>query len=281
MQQDGEAYLRGLREDHARFSRVLSMIGRDARRLVDEPEAVLPLFAEAVDYVVNFQNVHHHPREEVMFARIAAKSESLAAAASKLSGEHGATEKAGEGLLRMMDGLSPDPADQSSRAELARRLERFARAMRGHIAQEEEILYSQAWTELTAEDWEALAGYESANDPLAINEDPRYPLLADYVTGGRTHSSVAMENSPLGAALQTGLSHASTLRDRMSSANSTAKRQRREACALTRKAVRALPVFPMLEPNRTIRVGIQSAEAFGHAYGRWLSEWAELYRVRS
>ena len=44
----GTDYLTGLREDHARFSRVLSMIGRDARRLVDDPTAVVPLFAEAV-----------------------------------------------------------------------------------------------------------------------------------------------------------------------------------------------------------------------------------------
>ena len=62
MQQESEEYVRELREDHARFSRVMLMIGRDARRLVDEPEAVLPLFAEAVDYVVSFQNVYHHPR---------------------------------------------------------------------------------------------------------------------------------------------------------------------------------------------------------------------------
>ena len=78
MEPTGEQYLRGLREDHARFSRVLSMIGRDAQRLLDEPEAVLPLISEAVDYVVNFQNIHHHPREEIMFAKVARASETLA-----------------------------------------------------------------------------------------------------------------------------------------------------------------------------------------------------------
>ena len=70
----GSEYLSGLREDHARFSRVLSMIGRDARRIVDETDEVLPLFEEAIHYIVNFQNVHHHPREEIMFARIARRS---------------------------------------------------------------------------------------------------------------------------------------------------------------------------------------------------------------
>jgi hypothetical protein len=54
MEPNGEQYLRGQREDHARFSRVLSMIGRDAQRLLDEPEAILPLFSEAVDYLVSF-----------------------------------------------------------------------------------------------------------------------------------------------------------------------------------------------------------------------------------
>jgi hemerythrin-like domain-containing protein len=280
MQHSGEEYLRGLREDHARFSRVLSMIGRDAHRLVDQPQEVLPLFSEAVDYVVNFQNVHHHPREEIMFARIAARSEALATTASKLSREHGATEVAGGELLSMMKRLSPAASHRADRARVARRLERFARSMRGHIAQEEQLLYSQAWSELTPEDWAGLAASAAAVDPIAPGDDPRYPLLTDYVEGGRTHSNVSTQTSPVGAVLETGLAQASALSDHLGAISRTAKRQSREAYALTRKAFRAMPLIPMLEPQTSVRVGIESAEALGRAYVRWLSEWVEIYRDR-
>jgi hemerythrin-like domain-containing protein len=276
--QSGEEYLSGLRQDHARFSRVLSMIGRDARLLVDDPEAVLPLFAEAVDYVVNYQNVYHHPREEIMFARIAEKSDGLAAAASKLSREHEATARGGEELLSIMAGLSPAPTHRPEREQLARRLTRFARSMRGHIAQEEEILYSQAWAELEEADWEGLAGSAAAADPFEIAEDSRYPLLAAYVDEGRTHSNVAMESSPLGLVVESTMRQASAAADRIGRINKTWKRQSREACALSRKSIRDMPIIPMLEPRTAIRVGVESAGAFGRAYVRWLREWTEVYR---
>ena len=278
MQQNGTEYLRGLREDHARFSRVLSMIGRDARRLVDEPAAVLPLFAEAVDYVVSFQNVYHHPREEIMFAKIAEKSETLATAASTLSREHQATADAGKELLSLVERVSGAPSRRPDREQLARRLERFARSMRGHIAQEEEILYSQAWAELTPQDWDGLTGSVAASDPLDGTEDGRYPLLAEYVAEGRTHSNVAMESGPLGKLVASGLKQASAFIDQFGSINRTLKRQGREACTLSRETISAMPVIPMLQPETSLRVVVESAGEFGRAYVRWLREWSDVYR---
>jgi hemerythrin-like domain-containing protein len=278
MQQNGTDYLRGLREDHARFSRVLSMIGRDAPRLVDKPEAVLPLFEEAVDYVVSFQNVYHHPREEIMFAKIAEKSETLATAASKLSREHDATARAGKELLSLMNSVSRAPSRRPSREQLASKLEEFARSMRGHIAQEEELLYSHAWVELTQRDWDDLAVSAAAIDPLEGAHDGRYPLLASYVSEGRTRSNVSMQSGPLEQVVESGLRRASALADQFSSINSTLKRQRHEARALTRKAIDAMPMIPILQPQTSLRVSMKSAEEFGRAYIRWLGEWRDVYQ---
>jgi hemerythrin-like domain-containing protein len=254
------------------------MIGRDARRLVDEPEAVLPLFAEAVDYVVSFQNVYHHPREEIMFAKIAEKSETLATAASTLSREHEATARAGKELLSLMNRVSGAPSSRPSREQLATRLERFARSMRGHIAQEEELLYSHAWAELTPQDWDRLAGSAAAVDPLGGSLDGRYPLLASYVSEGQTRSNVSMQSGPVGQVMESGLRRVSAIADQFGSINSTLKRQRQEACALSRKSIKAMPIVPLLRPLTALQVGMESAEEFGRAYVGWLREWREMYR---
>jgi hemerythrin-like domain-containing protein len=254
------------------------MIGRDARRLVSEPKAVLPLFAEAVDYVVDFQNVYHHPREEILFAKIAEKSETLATTASDLSREHEMTARAGDELLALMRRVSSALPSRPNREELARRLEKFARSMRGHIAKEEELLYSQAWVELTKQDWECVAGSAAAVDPLDGPEGSRYPLLAEYVSEGRTHSNVALESTPLGKAVESGLKRASAFADQFGSINRTFKRQGKEACALSRKSIGAMPMIPILQPQTAIQVGVESAGKFGRAYMRWLREWGELYR---
>jgi hemerythrin-like domain-containing protein len=276
MQQEGEEYVRGLREDHARFSRVMLMIGRDARRLVDEPEAVLPLFAEAVDYVVSFQNVYHHPREEIMFAKLAEKSETLIEAAATLSREHRATDNAGEELLSTMDRISPAPAHRRDREQLARRLEKFARSMRTHIAQEEELLYSQLWAELAPEDWDDLAENAVAADPLEGSQESRYPLLTSYVNEGRTHSSVSIDSGPLAQALESGLKRVSAFSDQIGLINKTLRQQQREAWALSRKSLRAMPMIPILQPEASLRVSSESAAKFGRAYVRWLREWSEV-----
>ena len=274
MERTGEQYLRGLREDHARFARVLSMIGRDAQRLLDEPEAVLPLFSEAVDYVVNYQNVHHHPREEIMFAKVANASKTLAGTSSRLTHEHELTDRAGEELLAALDRASRSSSQRSTRRELARQLEQFARSMRGHIAQEEEILYSEAWDTLSEADWDDLAA--SAPDPLDRDQDDRYPLLADYVRGGRTHSTVQLDSSPLGEAVESGLEQLSAVTRRLGAVTATVRRQQREACELTRESVKDLPSAPMRQPRRTLSASTGNARAFTTAYVRWIREWRDV-----
>ena len=267
----GEHYLRGLREDHARFSRVLTMFGRDARRGVGEPEAVLPLFSEAVDYVVHYQNIHHHPREETMFAKVADMSETLADTAARLSQEHEGTDRAGEELLAAMNRASNASSQRSERQDLARQLERFARSMRGHIAQEEEILYSEAWDKLSPADWDDLVA--SAPDPLESAQDDRYPLLAEYVRAGQTHSNVRLDNSPFGEAVQSGLGQLSALTRQLGSVTATVRRQQREACELTLESMREMPIVPILRPQQALRASVETTQAFTTAYGRWLGEW--------
>ena len=274
MQQTSEEYMRELRDDHGRFSRILSLIGRDARRLVDEPDSVLPLFAEAVDYVVSFQNVYHHPREEIMFARVAEKTASLAEAAALLSREHEATADSGSELLAIMQGISRGSSKPAERQELARRLEKFARSMRTHILKEEELLYSHAWAELEPEDWDDLTKSASSVDPLEGSQEDRFPLLTAYVNEGRTHSRVAMENSSLGQVLETGLKQV----DQIGLVHRTLRQQQREAWALTVKSFKAMPLVPILRPATALKVGSESAAEFGRSYMRWLREWVQVYR---
>lgn len=178
----------------------------------------------------------------------------------------------------MMEQVSSEPIHRPERARLARRLEQFAHSMRGHIAQEEEILYSQAWIELTLQDWESLAESAAEDDPLTGFEDSRYPQLTLYVSEGQTRSRVSMESGPLGQFVESGMKQVSAVVDQLSLMNSTLKRQQREAWALSRKSLRSMPLIPVLQPRTALRVGIESADAFARAYVRWLREWGEVYR---
>ena len=143
--------------------------------------------------------------------------------------------------------------------------------MRGHIAQEEEILYAEAWDNLSPADWDDLAA--SAPDPLEREQDDRYPLLAEYVSAGQTHSDVQLNTSPLEEAVESGLGQLTALTRQLGSVTATVRRQQREACELTLESMRELPIAPMLQPQRALRASLENAQAFTTAYVRWLGEW--------
>jgi len=273
MREIGNDYLRGLREDHARFSRVLSMIGRDARRLIDEPDAVLPVFEEAIDYIVNFQNIHHHPREETMFAKLADQAPPLRQTARKLAGEHGAVGRVGESIQAMLRHAASEQTSRESRKRLAQKLERFAREMRRHIQQEEELLYSRVWDEFDESDWEDLTDSAPPTDPLERSQSRRYPLLNEYVSAGSGRSEVSMESSSLLEKMETRLDRALSKSPRLRRMKSIVRRHGEEAAALRRRSIESLPDQPLLHPLDTARVGVDSVGNLCGAYARWIKEW--------
>jgi hemerythrin-like domain-containing protein len=249
------------------------MIGRDARRLVDEPDEVMTVFEEAVDYVVNFQNVYHHPREELMFSRIAERDPSVAATASKLAREHKATDRAGESLLTLISRTSTGARGKSSRERLAQKLEQFAKQMRAHISQEEQVLYSRAWSELDEQDWNEMADAVPPRDPLSKDASKRYPQLARYVKTGSAQSEVSMQSESILQIMEKALDKSLSKTPKLREVKSIARRHGEEAWSLARKSIDAYPRNPLLSPCVAARVGFNGVREFGAAYGRWIREW--------
>jgi hemerythrin-like domain-containing protein len=273
MHEVGKEYVQSLREDHARFSRVLSMIGRDARRLIDEPEEVLSLFNEAVDYVVNFQNVYHHPREEIMFAKLAESDPSLRETAMNLKKEHGGVGIAGKSIQALLNRAASDLTSKESRKRLSQKLEQFATEMRTHIRQEEELLYSRVWDELQDGDWEEIADKAPPTDPLGESQSKRYPLLARYVAGGSGESIVSMPSSSLLQDMEVRLDRILSKSPRLTAIKSIARRHGEEAVALGRRSREALPDRPLRSPVGSASVGAHTVCKLGAAYGRWIRDW--------
>ncbi len=273
MQATGNDFLKGLREDHARFSRVLSMIGRDARRLVDEPDEVMPVFEEAVNYVVSFQNVHHHPREEIMFARIAERDPSVAATAKKLAREHKSADRIGESLLVLIQRTSHGARGRSSRERLAQKLEEFAKQMRTHIGQEEKVLYSRAWSELEEDDWQEIADSVPPEDPLARSGTRDYPLLSRYVDKGGAQSEVSMPATSILQSLEMRLDRSLSRTPRLRAMKSLARRHGEEAWSLARRSIDAFPANPLFSPCVAARVVVDGISELGSAQLRWIREW--------
>ncbi len=264
-----------LRHEHARFGRVLALIGRRARAWADAPDAeTQQLLTEAVDYVVDFQNRYHHPREDFLFERIARRSAEHAAALAVLRRDHDKSHRAGQALLRQLRLLERSPGSRANRSALALHLENFARGMRGHIRREDELMYSSASKLLNAADWRALSrSAPTPPDPLlaaagAISGP--YAALAHYVAKGETESRV---NTRPSHPLEVVLSHGTQLADRGISCLRLLSRQSREASRLGFSTYAAA-----CRPRLPWNWGAGLARALNEqrlTSVRWIDEWRE------
>jgi hemerythrin-like domain-containing protein len=262
----------GLRHEHARFGRVLALIGRRAPTLVDAPDAAtLELLEQAIAYIVSFQNRYHHPREDLVFKRIARRSNMHRAALERLRRDHEESHRAGQNLLKHLRLSAEDPGSRARREDLAHELAGFARNMRGHIRREDELMYSSARTVLAAADWQAIArSGRTPPDPLRKRAGSKslYPALARYVTEGEQEAEVSMQPSqPVGRAV----ARATQLADRGITCLRLLVRQSREArrlgCATYAVAVK--PGWPA--PYRASLT--KALRALRRASVRWIEEW--------
>jgi hemerythrin-like domain-containing protein len=273
----GARILQGLVDDHGRFGRVLTMFGRDAWRLVDDPEEALPIFSEAVRYIAYYQNVHHHPPEEKIFPLLASKSPDTRAVAEKLTKDHVISLRTGQELLALLGEASVSDQSRKSRVNLADALKNFASNMRAHIHEEEKLLYSADWRLFTSDDWKSVPYEEPGDDPLSDAANPDYPLLSDYVSGNRaqSQSQVLLSNHKTNERLNQLFHEASSFADRVKRLNELASRQRREAFTLSIKSISSMPLFPLLSPRKTWRQTKHSFDEIRGTIDRWQEEWRD------
>jgi hemerythrin-like domain-containing protein len=196
-----ERVLYSLRQEHARLSQLLTLLSRECSELERDPQAIAPLLREALQYVVQHTNIHHHPREEILFEQLARRSPQHRELRDALAHEHEATFRVCEAKLRALEQVASQQRPSAEElASLARAVDRLAREMRDHIVREEEILYSGAERLLEASDWRDVESLRETPDPLSAGDRSRYPKLRAYFREPerRTHGNPASVFERLG-----------------------------------------------------------------------------------
>jgi len=151
--------------EHANFSRLLDILQKELDAFHRGAQPNYDLMVDIVTYLRHFPDVHHHPREDVMFTRMAKLDPSLGVALERLRQEHRVIAAAGEELLKTLN-------EVTSGAVIARSVVESIAAMylvyyRHHIAAEEEVVLPRAARLLSAEDWrEVQAAVPAGRDPL-------------------------------------------------------------------------------------------------------------------
>jgi hemerythrin-like domain-containing protein len=163
--------------DHVAFGRLLDLLDREVIAFHEAGQPNYPLMFDILQYLHEYVDRSHHPREDVAFARLAQRQPSLQLQVARRLQEHRVIAAAGERLVALLNEIMN--GDLMARADVERAAATYLVYYRHHLRAEEELVIPQAVALLRREDWsEVAAAGTGAADPLtAEGIDVRYSEL--------------------------------------------------------------------------------------------------------
>lgn len=141
--------------DHVRFSRLLDMLEAEIARFHAGESPDYDRMHDIVQWLREYSDTMHHPREDVAFERMAAHDPTLRLQISRLQQEHRVIAHAGEALLELLDGAAG--GSTLPRAEIEAAAATYLVYYRNHMATEEREMLPRAAKLLGDADWQAVA----------------------------------------------------------------------------------------------------------------------------
>ena len=175
------AFMSRLRLDHARLSRVLREIEVQRVRLGSDPESARAVLGESLRYLVEYLHGHHHPREDLLYRRLAPLRADLGGELRELGREHEGTTARVRQLATALRRLPAGDAKGRAAERFARSLQAYVDETREHMRREERaVIYAGVEPWLSDAEWQALSAQAMPDDPLddAAHLRRRYPHLA-------------------------------------------------------------------------------------------------------
>jgi hemerythrin-like domain-containing protein len=154
-----------LRQDHANMLQLLRTLEWQLAEFKVGNQPDYDVLLAAVDYLVTFPGLSHHPTEDLVFDKLRQRAPDIAASVGDLRSLHDALAAQTRVLA---DGLRAVLAEaELSREAIVRWSSELIDHQRQHIEMEERAFFPAAARVLTEEDWSALqANIAESIDPL-------------------------------------------------------------------------------------------------------------------
>lgn len=170
-----------LKREHANMRSVLMLVARQLDILERMGAAHFVLLANALYYMRKFPGHVHHPKEDLIFGRLAEVDPAWQAEVEKLRAQHKQIYALEDELIEAaLD--SPRPGSPAA-ARLLEQGRHYLQLQRQHSETEERLLFPQALAALKPRDWSAVASQvRKVDDPLfGQHGGGRYRLLYEHI----------------------------------------------------------------------------------------------------
>jgi len=163
--------------EHVNFSRLLTLLDNQLTLFHGGKRPDYELMLNIMFYMTHYSDVLHHPKEDMVFAKIRERDQSVAATVDQLASQHVQLHKSGQDLVRHLEDIVNDTITSREAVEEVARM--YVTTLRSHMRIEESEILPLANSLLTLQDWKAIhAAVEHIEDPLfGKHPESRYVAL--------------------------------------------------------------------------------------------------------
>lgn len=195
-----------LHNEHKYITKLLNILLEQNRLIKAGNPPDLNIMYDVARYMGEFSDTSHHPREDVLYRKLAERDKKHKEEAVNLQIEHEALTKKTESLLRTLEDAMRSPDDAVLKT-LQLRCEDYIATLNGHMDLEESRIFPRLLEVLTEDDWASiLHDIQPDNDPLFGRiVEKRYQQLFDaisYEVGRAADEFTMAELVGLGAAME-------------------------------------------------------------------------------
>jgi hemerythrin-like domain-containing protein len=167
--------------DHLNFAKLLNLLEEQLGLFREGESPDYQLMLDIMYYMTHYPDVFHHPKEDLVFARIKERESPAVATIDKLTKQHAALKACGEKLVHDLDDIVNGSIVERERIETSA-LEYLAN-FRDHMRIEEIDIIPLAARLLRDRDWSAIdAAIRHIEDPLFGRKmDERYAAIAQQI----------------------------------------------------------------------------------------------------
>ena len=158
--------LEQLHQDHINLSRLLEVLEMKIQKLKEGDSPNFQLLSELVEYIGNYADQSHHPREDHMYHYFELRDTNLDKDLKACEAQHVDLKQLSREVTETVDAVMHDAVIPM--AEFIQRLENFVQRERAHINFEEQAIFPKINAISTADDWKEL------EKNLPQHEDPLF-----------------------------------------------------------------------------------------------------------
>jgi hemerythrin-like domain-containing protein len=170
--------------DHVNFGKMLNLLEDQLELFHAGSSPEYGLMLDVMHYMTHYPDVSHHPKEDLVFAKIKERGQEAGPIVDELTKQHASLRETGQELVRNLDDIVNGSIVSRELVEAAARA--YVRHFRNHMRVEETEILPLAASLLAANDWVSVeSAIRHLEDPLfGAKTEERYAALRRRIATG-------------------------------------------------------------------------------------------------